>query len=428
MSKDDFNKSALSKLGWDIQSDEEEVSFSDEDNITPGSDEWLREQEEILRSFSEDPYATQPLTLDGKGKIKAAVSDGILTFDDMKYVIHARNSARLSEGKALLDIFLCTMKEELADFVKNVVRDERIGNVKIGVVYRPSGHSTPILIEKDGEYITFYNVDSTLFDTDDSDQIKQDLLYVVQECQPCELYSLAFDSSKTDIAYRRQYDEYSCATYSLIDCHKMFKPYFSQFAFDNSAPVDPRVLAVLDKGFKVGDDTEVYNLTALPVEFMKSMQSLKGRHAGGVTERKGMQQLLEENPQLSNVPVIIGGKQTTLAGFLKSLIDLGSPNTVISDKNAHYRAIAAPAREKKLPFGGYDLSKVTEDDLLAIATRQNAVADPSKEVIPDDSKGGEEASSLFAANITPSRGTQKKSIKPGDVKSSRGRDDLTHSV
>jgi hypothetical protein len=199
------------------------------------------------------------------------------SFDHMPIIICGRG---WKEG----GIFLIDDDQEALIQLIELVKDLDCEEVKIGVLFRVDGHTTPFCIEKkcvnekdrctedhtedDNEEdteeivdkVVVYNIDSTAMDIDQGDSIRA---LVKEVAKVADIYSLAFQDSEEAIAIscKRQFDEGSCATFALHDIERIVEDkHFYDFV------VDPMNSDRVENG--------LFNLKRLPMTLKATMQSI----------------------------------------------------------------------------------------------------------------------------------------------------------
>jgi hypothetical protein len=162
------------------------------------------------------------------------------TFEHMHWIF---------EGKKVQEGTIFLIDEDIDTLINliTLIKEEDTLSVKIGVLLRINGHTTPLCIEKkieerdngDVENIYVYHTDSTVMDIDVGGTIKE-IIHKISEKGICCVYSLGIIDKERNILrnYKRQSDEQSCATFSLFDVEQMLKMDFFQFANKNSERVE----------------------------------------------------------------------------------------------------------------------------------------------------------------------------------------------
>lgn len=218
------------------------------------------------------------------------------TFDYMPSILKKRDQIRKAMYKVTGEIRYADKIEALSHAVRQIKSSESL-SVKIGILYRTAGHTTPILVEKvvrddkeeDAGEIFIYNTDSTALDIDAADAIRQDLQELSQFGQ---VYSLAYEDPTQKImhSYKRQHDKESCATFSLIDLENMLREDFGKFARHHSI---------------VTEHPNISTLTKLPASFMYVTQSVEGKEEYGERTRKGLKDFVQDEPVEARKPIKI---------------------------------------------------------------------------------------------------------------------------
>ncbi|MBT4990012.1 MAG: hypothetical protein HOM96_05710 [Rickettsiales bacterium] len=238
------------------------------------------------------------------------------TFDHMSAIFLAKSK---KEG----EIFLIDDDIDALLSLINLIKQVDSEGVKIGVLFRISGHTTPFCIEKlidddDKEQVVAYHTDAVVMDIDQSDEMHH-LVKEVAKIIP--IYSLGFqDTDRLTLRdFKRQSDHGSCATYALFDVEEIIEdPSFNQFVKDNS---------------NVTDDSNIFDLQALPPVFMSTIQSIEGCSDAGVTIRNGLRYLVEQNKVPAQQQIKINGELTTLLSLMDDVTAEGIPNPIIDIMN-----------------------------------------------------------------------------------------------
>jgi hypothetical protein len=278
----------------------------------------------------------------------------------------------------------------LLELIK-LVRDTDTCSVKIGVLFRVSGHTTPFCIEKiipedeelssdskssnSMEKVVVYHTDSVVMDIDQGDAVKE---VVEQISKVVPIYSLGYyDPDQTILRdYKRQSDEYSCATYTLFDVEEMIQMNFYQFAQENSN--------------KYSDN--LFILKKLPPIFMATIQSIEGRKEAGTVVRNGLKHFITENPRDADQTIIINGEKTSLRKIYKELQEEGISNPIIQIMNQYYYELYKNATEYQEEYlVDYMLTTHPHQDKesrIKLAHQIFDVARDQYENKPSEQKGG----------------------------------------
>jgi hypothetical protein len=269
----------------------------------------------------------------------ALPAENTVNFDFMPYILAAK---KVAPGT----IFLIDNDVDVLLELIKLVRETDTCSVKIGVLFRLSGHTTPFCIEKivpeddelssssmgsnSMEKVVVYHTDSVVMDIDQGDEIKE---VVKQISKVVPIYSLGYyDPDQTILRdYKRQSDEYSCATYTLFDVEEIIQMNFYQFAKENSNEYSDN-LFILNK---------------LPSIFMATIQSIEGSKEGGTVVRNGLKHFIKENPRDSVQTIIINGEKTSLRKIYKELQEEGISNPIIQIINQYYYELYKNATTSK---------------------------------------------------------------------------------
>jgi hypothetical protein len=199
-----------------------------------------------------------------------------LTFEHMTVVV--------TEKKLHDQIFLIDSDPELlVDLVKKVASTDTDA-VKIGVLYRACGHTTPFCIEKvmlddDEEVVVVYNTDSMALDGELVDQAREEIQKTVRIlAEDFPVYSLAFENAELAQIWKRQFDQGSCATFALFDLEQILAMEMGQF-YDFAKGCSRK----LDD-----ENPNIFVLGGLPVCLMAAIQSVQGRTEHSIIIRSGL--------------------------------------------------------------------------------------------------------------------------------------------
>jgi hypothetical protein len=183
------------------------------------------------------------------------------TFEHMAIVV--------TEKKLDNQIFLIDSDPQLlVDLVKKVASTDTDA-VKIGVLYRACGHTTPFCIEKvlldeEEEIVVVYNTDSMALDRELVDHAREEIQNTIRMlAKHVPVYSLAFENAELSQRWKRQFDQGSCATFALFDLEQILAMEMGQF-YD----------FVQKCSSKLDDENpNIFVLGRLPVCLMAAIQS-----------------------------------------------------------------------------------------------------------------------------------------------------------
>jgi hypothetical protein len=273
----------------------------------------------------------------------------VSTFDHMPAILK-------SKGREEGEVFLIDGDVEALKGLISLVKDTDSEEIKIGVLFRVDGHTTPFCIEKKidesgEETISVYHTDSVVMDIDQGEQTRQ-LIREVAKVAP--VYSLGFQDSDRSILrdFKRQSDIGSCATYSLFDIEEMIKDRdFSDFVAANH---------------KITREDNIFDLCALPPVFMSTIQSIDGKQDADADEniRNGLRYFIEKNNIPEQQLMEINGEMTSLLTLMREIEEEQIKNPVIDIMNEtnlkHYEDAQNRYSEKSFEIYEIDSDKLQE--------------------------------------------------------------------
>lgn len=284
---------------------------------------------------------------------KAKFGGNSSSFDHMPFILKEMG---WKEG----EIFLIDNDQEALIKLIGLVRDLDCEEVKIGVLFRVDGHTTPFCIEKkflkkkglyieedtdeiieyckEKERVVVYNTDSTAMDIDQGDSIRA---LVREVAKVADVYSLAFEDPNGSIVrdFKRQSDEGSCATFSLHDIRQIIDDRsFYEFVMENSK----MVMGDINSKIGVNDSDSnnalygLYNLKKLPPALIATMQSINGKEEAGAIIRNGLRTIIGNQEVSSEDEFRINGELINLASLIGDIDEEGCYiNPVINIMNEH---------------------------------------------------------------------------------------------
>jgi hypothetical protein len=248
--------------------------------------------------------------------IRAAEKE-VSNFDHMSAILK-------DKGKKEGEIFLIDGDIEALKGLINLIETTPSEDVRIGVLFRVAGHTTPFCIEKkfneenELETVSVYRTDSVVMDIDQREEIRA-LVNEVATVAP--IYSLGFEDRDGSILrdYKRQSDVGSCATYSLFDVEEMIKDSsFSDFVASHHNTTDAH---------------NIFDINALPAVFMATIQSINGIEEAGERIRNGLRHFIERSTIPTDQQIEINGEITNLVALMIKIEAEQIPNPVIDIMN-----------------------------------------------------------------------------------------------
>jgi hypothetical protein len=243
--------------------------------------------------------------------------DLVSSFDHMSAILKAKG---VKEG----EIFLIDGDKDALVNLIALIKGADTEEVKIGVLFRVNGHTTPFCIEKkidenDVETMVVYNTDSVVMDIDQGDAVRDVVRRIAQETK---IYSLGFADPKGEILrdFKRQSDIGSCATYALFDIEEIIKDGdFSKFVAENHTATT---------------ENNIFDINALPLVFMSTIQSINGSEESGTVVRNGMSYFIERNEISKDHQITINGEVTDLLTLMQEIKEADILNPVMAIMNA----------------------------------------------------------------------------------------------
>ncbi|WP_148299485.1 hypothetical protein [endosymbiont of Acanthamoeba sp. UWC8] len=243
-----------------------------------------------------------------------------ITFEQLPYILKDRDKilpSALKRNIILIDLTSDSDKT-LEELVKLVYSTDSLP-MKLGVLCRINGHTTPFCIEKviyddDNEEVCIYHTDSVVMDCDQQ-PLMVNLIKSLSQLSTEEgkryvkIFSHGFLDPKNEIKrdYKRQSDGYSCPTFSLFDIEFMLENNFLDFAKKYSFPAD--------------SENNIYCLTRLPEYLMSTIQSIEGSNDGGEVVRKGLKGIIEDKKLDIDKEFIINGERLTLRTQFSQILE-----------------------------------------------------------------------------------------------------------
>lgn len=291
----------------------------------------------------------------------------ISNFDHMPAILKAKG---WKEG----EIFLIDDDSQALIGLINFIRGIDSEGVRIGVLFRIEGHTTPFCIEKkvcddESETIVVYHTDSVVMDIDQGEATRE-LVKLISKVAP--IYSLGFEDRDKHILrdFKRQSDEASCATYSLFDIEEMIK--------------DPHFHTFIAQNHKQTREDNIFDICSLPPVFMSTIQSINGNNDESGVIRNGLKHFITEMTENYNVPeqtkIKINGEITDLVTLIQEIEEEDIPNPVINIMNEinleHYHKASNQYCEESLGVFSLDQNKLNnsksalEDKIYDIARQQ----------------------------------------------------------
>lgn len=241
----------------------------------------------------------------------------VSNFDHMSAILK-------DKGRQEGEIFLIDGDVDALKGLIKLIEEVDSQGVRVGVLFRADGHTTPFCIEKkidedsEEETMCVYHTDSVVMDIDQGDLVRE-LVKQVSEVAP--VYSLGFEDKDKSILrdFKRQSDIGSCATYSLFDVEEMIKNSdFSKFVEENNRQTD---------------ENDIFDICALPPAFMSTIQSIDGKEDMDETVRNGLKYFINNNNIPKGQAIEINGEITNLVKLMEEIEEEKIPNPVIDIMN-----------------------------------------------------------------------------------------------
>lgn len=334
-----------------------------------------------------------------------------VNFDHMPYILEHRDLNLKGSSKLAGEIFLIDGDIERFKKFIEIIMDTDTSSLKVGVLFRIEGHTTPFCIEKkvdddsDDEQIIVYHIDSVVMDIDAGPAIKD----LIRKISPYAdtIYSLGFNDPTGLILrdYKRQSDQRSCATFSLFDLGIMLE--------DD----DFEVLA-LEYADRKNPSGNIYTLTKLPPKMMSTIQSINGTQDAGEIIRNGLKHIVMSRPAESNIMFEINQEITSLTQIYKEIREEDIQNPIIDILNKTYldmynESMTRNADKKITTYNCPNLNnkhnrKIIADKIHDLATarmaREDSIEDDIEKKLQEDSVNNSamQGSLALAGNIISS--------------------------
>lgn len=318
------------------------------------------------------------------------------TFTHMPYILAQK---QVSEG----EIFLIDGDVVALQGLIRLIKETDTEDVKIGVLFRVNGHTTPFVIEKifdestEQDTVCVYHTDSVVMDIDVIDDIKAVVRAIAEDTL---IYSLGIHDPQGVILrdYKRQFDASSCATYALYDIEQILMMDFYAFVRQNSDLITGNL----------------YNLTSLPHALMAAIQSVNGRQEAGMQLRNGLQYYVDCDPERANHPIVVNGESTTLTRLLQEIRQERISNPIIDIMNSNNLALydmglsrfdESSVRKHKLTAEDIEKNRTKYADLIFdIATRQFDAQSDELSIAAEETKSPQETQE------TKAKGSSRKAV------------------